>query len=242
MRFFTVFLSTLAIALTAVADDAPPPKPWATSFGGGLAITSGNTDTRNINVSFSTKYDPKTRLIFKSDVLYLRGSDNGDKTVDKLTANAREEYSLSDRTFGFGEIGVLRDPFKNIDYLVAPIVGAGYRVIKSDLQNLTFDAGVGGQIEKNSVVGRSTSGAVKAGENYDYAFSKTGKFTQKLTGLWKMDDFADALYHFDAGLGATLAAHTELKVGYAYDYKAKPIPDTLKKGDSALFIAVLFKN
>src|SRR5438477_12882383 len=177
MRFTCIFLGTLLTALTALADDAPPPKPWATSFGGGLAITSGNTDTRNINVSFSTKYDPKTRIIFKSDLLYLMGSDNGDKTVDKLTANAREEYSLSERTFGFGEIGVLRDPFKNIDYLVAPIVGAGYRVIKSDLQNLTVDAGVGGQVEKNSVAGRSTSGAVKAGENYDYSFSTTGKFT-----------------------------------------------------------------
>ena len=227
--------------MAAFAEDAPPPKPWATSFGGGLAITSGNTDTKNFNLSFSTKYDPKTRIIFKSDALYLRGSDNGKKTVDKLTANAREEYSLSDRTFGFGEVGVLRDPFKNIDYLVAPIVGAGYRVIKSDLQNLTVDAGVGAQTEKNTVAGTKTSGAVKAGENYDYSFSKTGKFTQKLTGLWKMDDFADALYHFDAGLAATLALHTELKVGYAYDYKAKPIPDTLKKGDSALFIAVLFK-
>ena len=242
MRNTCIVLTAFLIAAAAFADDAPPPKPWATSFGGGLAITSGNTDTRNVNVSFSTKYDPKTRIIFKSDVLYLMGSDNGTKTVDKLTASAREEYSLSDRTFGFGEIGVLRDPFKNISYLVAPIVGVGYRVIKSDLQNLALDAGVGGQIEDNTVAGRSSGGAVKAGENYDYSFSKTGKFTQKLTGLWKMNDFADALYHFDAGLGATLAAHTELKVGYAYDYKAKPFPDTLKKGDSALFIAVLFKN
>jgi putative salt-induced outer membrane protein YdiY len=135
----------------------------------------------------------------------------------------------------------LRDPFKAISYLVAPLAGAGYRVIKSDIRNLTIDVAVGGVIESNTVAGRSSSGAIKSGENFDWAISPTSKFTQQLTGLWKTNDFADALYHFDAGVAATVATRMELKVAYAYDYKNRPVPTNLKKGDSALFAALLFK-
>src|SRR4051794_8728653 len=94
----------LLLALPAYAQ-----KPWTSTFGAGLALTSGNTSTRNYNLSFTTKYDPKTRLLFKAEALYLLGSSNGEKQVDKATADAREEYTLSDRTFTFAELSYLRD-------------------------------------------------------------------------------------------------------------------------------------
>src|ERR1051325_8153583 len=112
MRGFVVF-SLFLFAGTLIAQ---PAKPWSTTFGGGLAITSGNSDTRNYNLTFNTKYDPKTRLLFKADALYLLGKSNGEKQVDKATADAREEYTVSPRTFAFGEVAYLRDPFKDIAY------------------------------------------------------------------------------------------------------------------------------
>ncbi len=194
-------------------DDTPPAKPWSTNIGAGLAITSGNTDTKSLNFSLATKYDPHTRFVFKADALYLRGESGGVTQVDKAT---------------------------DINYLVAPLAGGGYRLIKSDRENLTVDAAGGAQFENDFGVGRSSSGAVKAGENFDFALSKTSKITQKLTGLWKTSDFADALYHFDAGLTSAVTTRSELKLAYTYDYKARP-PLGVKKGDSALFAALLFK-
>jgi len=236
-RFAFLFL----IAPSVLAADAPPPKPWTSSIGAGLALTSGNTDTQNYNLSFATKYDPKTRLLFKADALYLRASSNGTKQVDKAAADAREEYSLSDRTFAFAELSYLRDPFKDISYFVAPLVGAGYRIIKSDTRNLTVDGAVGSVIESGPLAGHSSSGALKAGENFDWALTATSKITQKLTGIRKTSEFSDALYHFDAGLAMTVAARAELKIGYAYDYKNKTASSAVKKGDGALFATLLFK-
>ncbi len=236
-----VLLLLLAAALPVLADDTTPAKPWATNIGAGLAITSGNTDTKSLNLTFGTKYDPHTRLVFKADALYLRGESNGETQVDKATADAREEYALSDRTFAFAEVTYLRDRFKGISYLVAPLVGVGYRLIKTDRENLSVDAAAGAQFESDLGLGKETSGAVKAGENFDYALSKTSKVTQKLTGLWKTSDFADALYHFDAGLTTTVTTRSELKLAYTYDYKNKPPLPTVKKGDSAFFAALLFK-
>jgi putative salt-induced outer membrane protein len=231
----------LGIATRITAQEAPVVKPWTGSIGAGLALTSGNTDTQNYNFSLSTKYDPKSRFIFKADALFLRGSANGDTQVDRATAAARGEYTLSDRTFTFAEISYLRDPFRDVNYLVAPVVGAGYRVIRSDRRNLTIDGAAGMQVESNELRGRSSGAALKAGEDFDWAFSPTSKFTQKLTGLWKASDFGDALYHFDVGLGTSVMTKLELKVAYAYDYKSRPGSPSIKKGDSALFTALLFK-
>lgn len=232
------YASTAAVAQDA---PAPPPEAWTGSFGAGLAITSGNTDTQNYNLSFSTKYDPKTRLVFKADALLLRGSSDGETQVDRATAAARAEYGLSDRVFTFGEVSYLRDPFKDIHYLIAPVAGAGYRVIRTDTRNLTVDAAVGAQIESNDLGGNSSNGALKAGEDFDWALSPTAKLTQKLTALWDASDMGDALYHFDAAVATTLRARLELKVAYVYDYKTRTPSPAVEKGDSALFAALLFK-
>jgi len=233
----TVLLLLFATPLLAQA----PPKPWATTFGGGIAITSGNSDTRNYNLSFNTKYDPKTAWLFKADALYLLGKSNGEKQVDKATADAREEYTFSKRTFAFGEVSYLRDPFKDIAYSIAPVAGVGYRLIQTTTQTLSVDGAAGTVIERDESDGRTTSGALKSGENYEWAISPTSKLTQKLTGIWKTRDFADALYHFDTALTTTVATRVELKLAYAYDYKNKPAVPGIKKGDTALFAAVLLK-
>jgi len=236
-----ILAGALCVATYAGAQDTSASKPWTSSIGAGLALTKGNTDTQNYNVSFSTKYDPKKRLVFKADALLLRGVSNGETQVDRATAATRVEYALSDRTFTFAEVSYLRDPFKDIDYLLAPVAGAGYHIIKSDKRNLTIDGAAGAVVESNEVLGRSSGGALKAGEDFDWALSATSKFTQKFTALWKTSDFDDALYHFDAGVAASVMTRLELKVAYAYDYKNRPASATVKKGDSALFAALLFK-
>lgn len=239
---FALFaLPVLAQTPAATPPAAPPVDPWTSSIGAGVAITSGNSDTTNINVAANTVWDPKTDRTFKADALYLRGDSNGEKQVDKLTANARYERLFEQRAFWFGEVQMLRDPFKAINMLVSPLVGAGLHLIKTDTRTLTVDGAAGAVVEDNDLTGRDTSGALKAGQSFEWAISPVSKVTQKLTGLWKVDDFGDALYHFDAGLATTVAARMELKVSYVYDYKAETPSPEIEKGDSALFAALLFK-
>jgi len=240
MQRFFLAIAIVFFPLLVLAADTTPAKPWTTSFGAGVAVTSGNTDTKNFNLSYQTKYEPKTKFVFKADALYLRGSAGGVKQVDKATADTRGEYSLSDRTFAFGEVNYLRDPFKGVSYFVAPLAGGGYRIIKSATRNLTIDGAAGAEVESTTGIGRTSSGALKAGQDFDWAVSPTSKITEKVSGIWKTKDFGDALYHFDAGVATTVVARVEVKFSYVYDYKTRPALGA-KKGDSALFAALLFK-
>ena len=125
-----------------------------------------------------------------------------------------------------------------MSYFVAPLAGVGYKIIKSNVRNLSVDGAAGAEVESTTGLGRSTSGALKAGEDFDWTLSPTSKITQKVSSIWKTKDFGDALYHFDAGVTTTVAARVELKFAYVYDYKTRPAFGA-KKGDSALFAALL---
>ena len=238
---YKLSLLILLLATCGLAAQEVPPKPWTSSAGAGLAITSGNSDTQNLNISFATTYDPKKDHIFKAVALYILGEADGEKQVDKATASARNERTLSDQFFWFGEVSYLRDPFRAINYQISPIAGAGYHFIQSETQKLSFDSGLGATVESNRDLGRRTSGAVQAGETYAWTISSTSKLEQRLNAIWKTEDFEDALYHFDAGVNTTVATRVELKVAYVYDYKNKPAVAGVKRGDSSLFAAVLFK-
>lgn len=240
MRSF-VTLVILWIACTAAAQEAAPQRAWKSSIGAGLALTSGNTETRNYNLSFNTAYDAKTRVRFEAEALALRGESNGQTQVDRITAAARGEYTISDGAFAFVETSLLRDPFKDIEYLVAPVAGAGYRIIATGARTLTVDGALGMRFEENETLGRSSDGAVKAGESFEWELSPSSRITQKFTALWNADDFGDALYHADIGLVTSVMTRVELKIAYAYDYQTDPPSATLERGDSALFAALLFK-
>ena len=216
-------------------------KPWKTTIGAGLTLTSGNTNTRNYNFSFGTRYNASKRLLFKADALYILGSSNGTRQLDKAVANVREELTFSDRDFLFAEVGYLRDPFKGITYSIAPVIGAGRRFFKTPHQTLSFDGAAGALFGAESDLGRTTGASVKAGENYELAISPSSRLTEKATGIWKVSDFANALYHADAALTTAIATRAELKVAYNYDFKNRQPSPAIKKADSTLVAAVVFK-
>src|SRR5688500_944672 len=101
-------LGTVFMAAQIAAQDPTPATAavdqWTSSIGAGLAIASGNPRAQNYNFSLSTYYAPITRIVCKADALLLRGSSDGETHADRASPAARGEYSLSARTFPFGEV------------------------------------------------------------------------------------------------------------------------------------------
>jgi len=224
-----------------VEPPPPPPPVWTGSFGAGLALTQGNKDTTNLNLSFDIKRDPKTKTIFKADGLYILATEDGNENVDRGLVNARVERMISDRGYVFGQVSYVRDRFKDIDYLIAPTAGFGYRVIKSDRTSLDVDGSVGMVFEKNTGFDLETDGAVTFGEKFSHQISKSAAFTQGFTALWKMNDFNDALYTFSAGLAASVTTRIQLKLEFQDIYKTRPTGLLVDKNDIAFITAFVYK-
>jgi putative salt-induced outer membrane protein len=221
---------------------APAPDPHYTgSFGGGLALTSGNTDTKSFNLALSLVHDAKTRNIEKLTALYLRGTQNKILSVNRASVILRDEFKLSGRAFLFGQGDYLSDRFKDISYLVAPVGGLGYKFFDSDETKFQVSGGAGGIWEKNGGIAVEKSGSVSAGEDFSQKISSTSKFTQSIGALWKTKDFKDSLTNVSLGLTTSVSKRLELKVEFLDSYKNRPPNSTIKKNDTAFVVAFVFK-
>jgi putative salt-induced outer membrane protein len=247
-------LAGLALGALALVLPAPPaladcPCPagstespaWTGNIAAGLAITSGNTDTKTFNIGAAASSDAKKRNVLKLDGLYLKSSTSGDETVSRAALGVRDEYGLGKRSFVFAEVRYLHDQFKDIKYLVSPLVGFGYKLVDEKTVGLSIDTAIGGAFEEPESGDSTNSGAFHFGEAFGWKLTPTATFSESATGLWKTNDTTDALYRFEASLSASVSSKFELKISFADEYKNKPTSAAIKKNDTALLANVVYK-
>jgi putative salt-induced outer membrane protein YdiY len=225
---------------SAAAAPAPPPA-WTGSIGAGLALTSGNSDTSSVNLSFKAVRDPKSNVVFSTEGLYLRGTGNGELTADNAMLGAKVSRRLSDRAYFFGQVQYLRDSFKSIDYFVAPTFGVGVKLVDGEKAKLSTDLAVGPSWEKNPGLDVRTKVAVVFGEKASYAISKTATLTQGFNGAVVADDWADSLYTFNVGIAAGITNRTQLKFEIVDTFKNKPPTADIKKNDVSTLVSLIYK-
>lgn len=243
VRIFACSVIAVLLAAPTLRAQAPAAHvgPLASSASAGLALTSGNKDTSTLNLGYELTYDPKTRNLVKSDGLLLRGKTDGELTADRLGLNARDEYRIRARAFAFGQLQYVKDPFKNIQYLVSPGGGLGYRLADSPKNKLSVDAGIGGVWEKPLLQDVRASGAVTLGEKLSHQLSPSATLSQSVAALYKTNDFSDSLYTFGAALAASMTARTQLKVELLDTYK-NVVAASFDKNDVALIVGLVFKH
>jgi putative salt-induced outer membrane protein YdiY len=237
----TIATAVLISAAPAWAQAPAEPKIWTVNASAGLALTSGNKNTSTVNAAYDFIYDPQTRNIVKSDALLIRGKTDGELTASRFGLNVRDEFTLRNNVFVFGQNQYLRDEFKNIDWLLAPGGGVGVNVLNTMQTKFSVDAGMGGVWEKNPGFDVRSSGAVTASEKLTQTLTATTTLTQSVAALWKTKDWDDALYTFGLGVTASMSARTQLKVEVLDTYKNRPPLPTIQKNDVAVLMAIVYK-
>src|SRR2546428_6657833 len=203
MRTYGMSVIVMLIACgSAMADD--PPARWSGDAAAGLSLTRGKSDTKNVNLALNLAPRLSPTNVLKYDAFYLRGDSNGNLTVDRTVFGARDEVAFSALTYAFADAHFLRDHFKEIDYLITPTVGIGHHVIKRDDLDVAVEGGAGVLVERDSGFARTTSGALQAKQLLTWKFSPTASFGETAAGLWKANQFGDALYHLEASLASSL--------------------------------------
>lgn len=225
----------------AAAPPAGPPPLWTGSAGFGMSLNRGNTETTNLNLSGEATRDPKTDSVWRFKGLYLRGETDDTVTVDRLHLQGRNERTLTPRVYAFGELQFLEDQFKDINYLVAPSAGLGYKLVATPATTLNVDGGLGFKIEKNPGFDRRNDAVVALSDKFEHKLSATASVTQSFAALWKAQDFGDALYTFSAGAAAALTARTQLKLELLDTYSSRPPNPAVKNNDVALLTAFVYK-
>lgn len=246
--FATNFTLAICAALAAGAAQAQTTLKmdgvWRGSVGAGFSSTSGNSKSTAVNVNGElvrlTKQD-KSRLYATA----VYGKNNGVESTNLARAGGRYDYDLTPQIFSFGGIDLERDKIGNLKFRVAPSVGLGYHVIKTE--NTSFDVFGGVGYVRDSFYRpllidgsvRDTYGRAELliGEESNHKLSASTSFRQRLVVYPNLGNRGEFRGVFDAGLAVAMSSNLSLTLGLVDRYNSDPGPG-IKKND-LLFVTGL---
>lgn len=233
----------LAVAAPAFAQEAPaaPPPAWTGSIGAGLALTSGNTDTSHVNLSFKAVRDPRAKAVFAAEGTYIRGSQDGRRNADNALVNVRGERKVSPRAFWFGQLQYLRNTFKAINAYWAPTIGVGYRLQDGPKGSFSADASVGASWENNPRADVQAHAVVTFGEQLTRVLSKTATLTHDFAVTVVAGDWTDGLYTFRVGLSVSVTERIQLKLEALDTFQSRPPAPGVQKNDVSTIASAVYR-
>jgi hypothetical protein len=241
LGIFSVLIGIL-ITSTLASAQAPATMPVYTgTLGGGLALTNGNTDTRNFNLTGAILRDPKTRNVMKAP----RATFAELRATSSIWTGRRSTFGTS-MPYHPGYLPLDKSITCAINSSASSFSGrlrpaVGYKLFNTDATQFIVDGGAGGVLEKNPGIESSKSGSVIAGQRFQHKLSSTAILTESLSSIWKTKDFDDSLTNFSAGITTSVVGKIQLKVEFIDSYKNKPPKVEVKKNDTAFVSTFVVK-
>jgi putative salt-induced outer membrane protein len=249
-RTFACLLA-LAPALSAWADEAPPPPQdvWIGKGQLGFLNSHGNSDAESINGNVDLlRYDGPWKNEIYAGGLY--GKNSGIVSAERWEARSQSNYNFSADLFVFGGLRYEHDLFDGFQYQASVTSGLGYKLLNGDDTKLTLQVGAGYRRLRPETIDKDDSGQVisrtpldatgeaiaTVGVDFSHAFSKSTTFTNKFLSEAGSDNI---LLHDELALTVKMSDKLALSVGYTIIDNTKP-PPPLKKLDTTASVNLVF--
>jgi putative salt-induced outer membrane protein len=250
-RSFAAILLALAPMVSAWADDAPPPPQGVLIGKGqfGFLSAHGNTDSESVNGKIDLqRYDGPWKNQFALEGLY--GQNSGITSAERWEARGQSSYTVSGDLYAFGALRYEHDLFDGFEYQASVTGGMGYKILDSDSDKLSAQAGLGYRSSRPETIIKDPSGAVisrtpldveneaifTAGVDYLHAFNKSTTLTNKF--LVEAGS-SNTMLHDEIALTVKMSTKLALSVGYGITDNTKP-PAPLKQIDTVATVNLVF--
>ncbi|HEY4490957.1 MAG TPA: DUF481 domain-containing protein [Acidobacteriota bacterium] len=231
-------MTSLSSAETAEEN----PWKWSGDLGFGFSKTTGNSDTTNLSLTFSSKKKLSTKIDWKNAASFLYGRNSGVKNAESLFLGSRFEWNHQERIFSFYEMQYLTDEFKDYNYRISPAAGVGYKAYSSDSSLLSLLAGVSAvSIKYESIDDTESYAALKLGNQLSWKLSPTAEIKQALDFNMDFSNTERFFLHFDVGISAAINENWSLKFSVLDNFDNKPVSPGIKKNDAAFIAGVTMK-
>jgi putative salt-induced outer membrane protein len=245
------FLLALAPALSAWADEAPPPPQdvWIGKGQFGFLDSQGNSDAVSINGNVDMlRYDGPWKNEFYIGGLY--GKNSGIVSAERWETRGQSNYTVSGDLFVFGGLRYEHDLFDGFQYQASVTSGLGYKLLNGDDTKLTLQVGAGYRSLRPETIVKDPDGQVTSrtpletegeaigtvGVDFSHAFTKTTVFTNKFLMEAGSDN---TLLHDELALTVKMSDKLALSVGYTISDNTKP-PAPLKSIDTTASVNLVF--
>ncbi len=232
---------------------AAAPEGWSGSVAAGYAAVSGNSDSSSANFKGDVHYD-MDRWHHSALATALGASQDNETSSEAYKAQLKSNYDLSEVIYAFGLAEYNKDRFSSYDHQIFEAAGLGWRVFRTDHQELNVEAGVGatqselrqpddcnppaetvtclgsGQRDVSEFVGR-------IGGDYHWHISENATFSEIFsTNIGSGNTYLESLTELKAGIIGNLA----LVLGYLVKHNTDVLPGT-EKTDTQTSISLEYK-
>lgn len=251
------------LPLTAFADDGG----WSGSGEAGLAATSGNTKSQNLNAKLQfKKEDDRWKDTFYLTALRSKGEvktqtivgnqivnqNDYDLTANRIEFGASAGYKLDERSYIVGAVRYEHDDFSPFTYQAVVSIGYGYTVLKNESDELSFEVGPGYKSYKEAnIIGPDVVDGVGVVQRFDSDSEVVGRGLMAYKhNFTASTSFVDTLLveagsnntfmQNDAGVQVDMSKKFALKVGYQIRNNSEVAPGT-KSTDQLLTTNLVYK-
>jgi putative salt-induced outer membrane protein len=228
------------IAIGTLAAVAAPALAELTGKGeAGLAIASGNADTKTANAKISIGWKTGNwENTFGLAGLYVR--NDGLTTARRWEASEQTHYNFSgDGTFWFGGVRYEEDHFSGFDHQGVVDTGAGHKFINTDTTKLSGQVGVGYKFWETFGTPREkeSSLAGTAGVDFLHKLTATTTLTNKFgTEITSGNKFMQN----ELGVAVKVSDRLALAVAYAVRHNTDP-PAGFRKTDTLTTMNLVYE-
>ncbi len=221
-KFLMASVSLFVVSGISIAQEET--KGFKHSLSLGASLTDGNSETMQANASLVTEGEKEGLGSVRAGVDANYGettivttdedgmtSESTDTTIENVRIFAGAKKTITARTFASVDASVLYDDIAQIDYRATLAPGLGVYVVKTESSSLTVDAGPAYVWEDVAGV-EDDYLAVRFGERFEHALSKTAKVWQSAEYLPTADDFGDYLLNVEVGTEAVMSSHLNLRL------------------------------
>jgi putative salt-induced outer membrane protein len=233
--FMAAALLLAPVSLRAEDNDTPD-YGWAGKGELGLVASSGNSDTRSLNMALEFTYEAeKWRQRLAAGAIYAE--NDGDKTANRYDLGAQSDYKLSTKSYLFGAARYENDDFSAFEDQTTVTFGYGRQLLDSARHQLKVEAGAGYRTATVAASGESEDGVVFRGL-LDWAWQLTS--STSLDERYLVESGSDNTYmQNDLGLSVAINSRLALKLGYQVRNNSD-VPPGVKKTDTLTSANVVY--
>jgi len=231
----------LAWLLPALICSVPAMAQWTGKGQAGVAVASGNTDTKSANARIAVAY--KSDRWENSGTLagnYVRTNDL--TTAQRWEIGAQTRYNFGAHTFWYGGARYEEDRFSGFDHQGVVSSGVGRQFIDRDTTHLSGQVGVGFKFSETIVPPAlpddSGSQIVEvASLNFDHQLTATTTVYDKLGAEFAAEN---NFLQNEIGLTVKMTNRLALSLAYAVRHNSNP-PDAFKKTDTLSTLNLVYE-
>jgi len=214
------------VSATSANTPVEPAVRTSGDFSVGAQLTQGNTRSRSVSAGMRMTLRTESERL-RMDAEFNRAQEDGEETVDNAAGGMRYDHFVSRRLFLNTNVGLSRDPFRDLRLRSTFGTGLGYQFLETQALSLSTETGLSYVREERIDSPDEENPAIRWAMDYEQAFGAgRPELFHSQEGLLNVDDFGELLLRTRTGIRFPFFGGITGTVQVNFDYDSEPTEAT----------------